>query len=482
MTAVRPRRLRLSNPAVVCALLLMPTALAVAQSGKPPVHADILVLPDATLPSTVSPSDLRVSVGSKTYAVDSVGKATALKKVVVFDFASIAFQEDVPCLASQMQAFASDRRHEDIDVIALWVPSNDYRFNYEDRVYVLQDQQPDPQAVCESPENTTSTNSGGRKNENESKADREGLARTLSVDGGALDIPSVLNALWRQEGPYQLAWVGQGFGWEERRVKIWPYPDPGPNPATRWMSYITSLGLAVFPVVWAPQDPTEEVQKRRVSLAEKVASYLGGEVSECQGNIAPCLDKVFERGASGWIMRVSGPPVSDPNFGFPPEIQAWFGLANAKRFVKRPFSVPVSQSQPFPNALRFPSAAGTPLESVGLDARIGCHPDPDGHTPSRGITLLIPRDVVQRGGPHLNLYTSPLKSPETPTDTKGFKTRAVVDAVLDSRGDGPAEVCVVLPPANQMSVEFAIVVFNPAIHWAGKARIADTRKELPFQR
>jgi hypothetical protein len=284
----------------------------------------------------------------------------------------------------------------------------------------------------------------------------------------------VLAALWEQQGqPVELLWVGQGFRWDNRRVETFDARDIPPNMGSSSMPLVSRLGVTLFPVVWTKGSRGGLTDlDRRLSDAGKVANYFGGSVSECQGNVAPCLDQFFEKNSRGWVLSVAGPAVKEWNRWYWPEmtVHVSSGQGASPDTLQRRFAVPASGPESLQSSTPFVLAA-TPLFSTGLDAIPGCGSEQR----KRCITLLVPRSVIVKGGPHFRVYTSILNAPQTGTSPKAFKTRNAVDVTVDQNGTGPARACVDLPSPTETPAVFGIILYNRDIYWAGTARIEDTK-------
>jgi hypothetical protein len=369
------------------------------------VQADVFLPPKAPEIGDLSLSNFDVLVGKTPYTVESARRAIDVEKVVVFDIFSIQ-PPSVDCFLDQIRSYVLGLRPGEIEVfVSTRFGSGSYWFTDGLHRYELYDLAPNTKANCDGPEE-------GKKPWN----------RT-----GFEDLPGILGALWRKQGPIELVWVGQGFAWANKRVELGRNgTDPGPNVAAEWMPYITRLGLTLFPMVWGKESPGGlRNEASRVRDAGQVASYLGGDVNECRGGVTSCLDRVFEKNSHGWVVSVSGPGVKELNFGFWPLLKVQYGRDDQreKATLARPFAVPANRSDVFPNA--YP--ATTPLFSTGLDAIPGCSSQPG----KRAITVLIPRNVIARGGRLLKAYTTVLGNSKTDSTQKGFNIREPVDVIFN---------------------------------------------------
>ena len=406
----RPARFHLLRSAIASLLMITGIGLSARNDrGKSVVaRADVLILTNGKEDAGLETSGLSITVGEERYFIESVRKPTSLKRVVVFDLASIEPQ-DLNCFVEQMKAFVLEQGEGNVFVVPLSANGTDW-FEFGRGAYRIFDQAQFETGSCNSPRRDKP---------------RTSLRTEIASQQSLL---RMMEALWPGPGPIQIVWVGQSFDWVvPRRVKRYPEPDPGPDIASTWMPWITQLGLTLFPVVWT-KDASEDarIEGEHVSLARKGAYYLGGEATECQGNLTPCLEGVFLRGSSGWVIRVSGPPVDESNWAFPPILKVWRGADRTTPVVERPFAIPADPSERFPAVGAFYeelSAATAPLFSVWLDTKPGCHPDREGHVPSRGITLLVPRDVVQKGGARLDVYTNVVGSLQSKTKTSKDQPR-----------------------------------------------------------
>jgi hypothetical protein len=424
-------------------------------SNSKDVRADLLLFPGGNSTELPELSDVRATVGGRRYSVDSIRKVGHIRKVVVFDFSSIQAQ-DVECLHEQMESFIL-RPELDVDVFAVGCCGNAYRFKDGQGVYVLPDWKPPPKDKCKNPSH-----------------DR--LQKVVETTG--FGFASLLSELWGSKGPVQVVWVGQDFGWGAQGHTLLPESTYVPSWVSfvpDWMPYVTGLGLSVFPVVWTrPGSTGDAVQKRSREEAAVTAQYFGGESTECQGDIEPCLRTVLARGASAWLIGVIGPAIEGRSEGRLPELKIQIG-SEKEAYLRRAFSVPADQSGPFPYSPKpgvFPETE-TPLYSVGLAVQMGCRTTPGSQSTLPSMTVYIPRTIIGLGGADLDLYISPY-SPDGVGSAKGMKTRAVVTVKTDDRSSGPGEVCLTLPSVEG-SMQLVIVLYNQKLHWAGKIRIGKER-------
>lgn len=402
------------------------------------IQFNVLIPADAALPDNTAASDVTAKAGSETFTVDSITRPSSLRTVAVFDARSIP-PRDVSCFHAQMKLAVRALLAEGVEFFYIGrdVDSPDH-FDFGSSAYEIIGS-PDPATACA----------------DSAPAAAQGIGFTIG-DYSALG--EILKALMPDKAPVQLIWVTSDFfsngpgrpqsmGDTHAEPQLLQTPSGAGRPTVSayWLNWITGLGLSIYPVNWHRQPGSQPIPKSDYS-------YIGGEGTNCELQLAPCMEAALHQAQQGWVTQLTGTPLQH-------------GLLSTLTVSVRGEQAPVLQryvanpKDTLHDNLTDPNLgiATVPLFGFWLEGRPGCAND--------AVALFVPPNVVDRSDPTLDLFVKPLQ------ERIGLNVRDSIQLASDANGSGLWRACVALPPVEAAPATIGIILFNPRLYWAGIAKI-----------